>query len=477
MANSKGIPRDPEKEARSRIGIFSIIMVLLVTLLMLLEAMTGTAPVQSNNPAVTANIQPAPMLNTNITWSTFYHGWNPLEYSNGTANLTLNAQESSLYANPISINPSDIRANNTFTFDKLGSQSSDWESETVAPGTLAGGAVQTFTISNGIITETANTSNAASNSINDLIQVNLSNYPSANLAYDYLTYILSVSGPSTVTGVHSQLVLGNSSGVNSYQLPTVLPGSPEYQTVTLATINSMDKFSPSFNTTGKGTSSYIKLYFALNIPESSTSATYTMEISGLAFTTYPITPGTNATGDRITSSSGNLQLDSFNPSTPMNVTNNGYTVAISQPFQNLTTQQSAVSSGGYVEQVEYQGSFMLPTAPDLSYGSTNLTEQFNVSTAQTQVLDINGVSYLSTISGKNGTVQLLSSVNPNSQTQFLQIVDYTQSQWTSISSPPGIFTIQGIEYYWEEFIIAILAVVGIGAGAASKHASSLRKVK
>ena len=62
------------------------------------------------------------------------------------------------------------------------------------------------------------------------------------------------------------------------------------------------------------------------------------------------------------------------------------------------------------------------------------------------------------------------------QTQFLQIVDYTQSQWTSISSPPGIFTLAGIEYYWEEFIIAILAIVGVGAGAASRHASNLRKV-
>ena len=81
MANSKGIPQDPEKKARSRIGIFSIIMVLLVTLLMLLEAMAGTAPVQSINPAAaSANIQPNPSMNTNVTWSMFHSGWNALEY-------------------------------------------------------------------------------------------------------------------------------------------------------------------------------------------------------------------------------------------------------------------------------------------------------------------------------------------------------------------------------------------------------------
>ena len=120
--------------------------------------------------------------------------------------------------------------------------------------------------------------------------------------------------------------------------------------------------------------------------------------------------------------------------------------------------------------MEYPGQFDLPSAPDLSYGSANLTEQFNVSTAQTQVLDINGVSYLSTISGKNGTIELLSSVNPNSQTQFLQIVDYTQSQWNSISVAPGIFTIAGIEYYWWIAVGGLATLIGLAAAA--KHAGT-----
>ena len=137
---------------------------------------------------------------------------------------------------------------------------------------------------------------------------------------------------------------------------------------------------------------------------------------------------------------------------------------------DLTTQQNAISSGNYIEQVEYQGNFALPTAPDLTYGGTNLTEAFNISTAQTQVLDINGVSYLSTISGKNGTIQLLSSLSPSSQTQFLQIVDYTQSQWNSISVSPGIFTIAGIEYYWWIAVGGLATLIGLAAAA--KHAGT-----
>ena len=219
------------------------------------------------------------------------------------------------------------------------------------------------------------------------------------------------------------------------------------------------------------------LYYLL-LPKTTRAADYTFTVYGLAFTDYPLTLGQNATGATISQSGNSAKLSTLDPDFAWQaITDNGYTAAVSQPLQNLTTQQSAINTLNYIEQVEYQGQFNLPTAPDISYGAANLTEHFNVSTLQTQVLDINGVSYLSTISGKNNTIQLLSSVNPNGQTQFLQVVDYTQSQWTSISSPPGIFTLAGIEYYWEEFIIAILAIVGVGGGAASRHASNLRNVK
>ena len=482
MANSKGIPRDPEKKARSQIGIFSIIMVLLVTLLMLLEAMAGTAPVQSINPAVTANIQPAPTMNTNVSWSVFHSGWNPLEYSNGSANLTLNADTSTTYANPISVNPADVAMNGTLQNDKVAG--TVWNAgKPTGSGTVNGGAVATTAnVSIGNINTpsiTINGSEAAANGGATLAQftstIPITSLPSNNIQYDYLTIGMQLTGPK-LTGVHTQLNLYNGSVVTQPSEYVIDPGQTIYMSVNFAQLNTFNG-GKGFNLTGSQAATAFDATPYMVIPKAPSTDTWTLNVFAYALTTYPISLGENATGSPQTEIHGSAALAQFNPTSAASVYNNGYSIALSQPMQNLTTQQSAVSSGSYVEQVEYQGQFNLPTAPDLSYGSANLTEQFNVPTAQTQVLDINGVSYLNAISGKNGTVQLLSSVNPNGQTQFLQIVDYTQSQWTSISSPPGIFTIQGIEYYWEEFIIAILAVVGIGAGAASKHASSLRKVK
>ena len=482
MANSKGIPRDPEKKARSRIGIFSIIMVLLVTLLMLLEAMAGVAPVQSNNPAAASvNIEPNPMLNTNITWSTFHSSWSPMEYSNGSTNLTLQAQESSIYANPISINPSDVVMNGTLQNDKVAG--TVWNSiKPMVVGTLTGGAVAT---AQNLTIGTVNTPSISINGSESAAEtidfeqfaspLQISSLPSNNIEYDYITFGMALSGENT-TGAYAQIFLYNGTNTFAPSQYKISAGQSLYLSVNLAQLNAIVG-GEGFNITGKQAAQSFEIFPRLITPTAPSADRWTLDVFAYALTTYPISYGENATGAAQTQIAGIAHLSDFNPTSPATVYNSGYTVAVSQPLQNLTTQQSAISSGSYVEQVEYQGGFSLPMAPDLSYGTANLTEHFNVSTAQVQVLDINGVSYLAAISGKNGTVQLLSSVNPNGQTQFLQIVDYTQSQWTSISSPPGIFTIQGIEYYWEEFIIAILAVVGIGAGAASKHASSLRKVK
>ena len=487
MANSKRIPRDPEEKARSRIGIFSIIMVLLVTLLMLLEAMAGTPPVQSNNPAVTANIEPIPTMNTNITWSTFYNGWNPLEYSNGTNNKTLAADTNGAYANPISVNASSIKT--TVLTRKIGAiywnNSANWNIGNTASG---GGQINTVseTTANGepAILIQVNATGAYGDQTWALLPIEWNALPSQNLAYDFLTITGYAYGTSTL--LNDRLYLENqtkATGTDLYALSIDAANETTTTTTNMYSITTGQSFFASLSLNQPNVSmlksSGVSIGITANTPKE-TSTPINIVITGISVTEYPLSLGQTSLGGSHTATGyiGKAALSSFAPSFQWNyTTDNGYTVAVSQPLQNLTTQQSAVSSGSYVEQVEYQGSFVLPTAPDLSYGSANLTEQFNVSTAQTQVLDINGVSYLATISGKNGTVQLLTSVNPNSQTQFLQIVDYTQSQWTSISSPPGIFTIQGIEYYWEEFIIAILAVVGIGAGAASKHASSLRKVK
>jgi hypothetical protein len=468
MANSKWIPPDPEKKARSRIGIFSIIMVLLVASLMLLEAMGGAAPAQSNQPATqSASIQPNPTLNTNITWSTFYNGWSPLEYYNGSGNQTLNAELSSIYTNPISINTVGLQSTYLTNSNATGTPFNS-SNLAVAAG-ASGGSVQTTSYANGIYTLTQNTSASSTNWQGWKIPGPVSDtyLPSNNPQYDYVTVAFSLLGPA-MTGVSAGLSIWNSTGHNANVPNTIVyPGQSIWESAPLSNFA-----GPNFNTT---VSTYIVPELELSLPEHA-STTYTIKLTAFMITTAPLYLGNNISGPEYIAISPHFS--SFNPDFSwQDVDSSGYSVAISQPLQNLTATQTPISSGNYSEEVEYQGQFNLPTAPDLSYGATNITEDFAIPTSQTQVLDINGVSYLSTINGKNSTITLLASVNPNEPTQFLQIVDYTQTQWTSISSPPGIFTIQGIEYYWEEFIIAILAVVGLGAGAASKHASSLRKVK
>ena len=459
-------------------------MTLLAVVLMILSALVIALPGMQGreygmNPAATSssNIQPNPTLNTNVTWSTFTDGWTPLEYSNGSANLTLNAEPSVFYANYITVDPADIQANHTLTNDKLGTMTTTWENTTwQATGSTGEGSYETDTIQTyGSLTVKANTSSTTAETSGYYITVPLSDFPSNNLQYDYLTGILTFSG-AQISGVSATMKISNQTSVDQYV--TITPGQSVYFSASLAQIQQKDNYAATFNTSGKGATTLVSIEPSMSLPTYTTTEDYTLTLSGLAFTDYALTLGQNATGATVTESGNHAQLSALSPDFKWtSITNNGYTVAVSQSLQNLTEQQSAINSGSYIEQVEYQGQFVLPTAPDLSYGPANITEHFNVNTSQTQVLDINGVSYLSAISGKNNTIQLLSSVNPNSQTQFLQIVDYTQSQWTSISSPPGIFTLAGIEYYWEEFIIAILAVVGVGAGAASRHASNLRKVK
>ena len=452
-------------------------MTLLVVVLMILSALVIALPGTQGreygmNPAAvtsSSNIQPNPTMNVNISWSTYHNGWKPLEYSNGTGNQTLNARLSSLYANPISINPTDLQSTYLTNSNTTGIPFND-SSEIGGPNAGAtGGTVQTKSYTNGIYTLTENTS-LAQTYYQGWVLVGYtsdSQLPSNNLAYDYFTIAYSLSGPA-MTGVSAQFAINNASGsVGIAPNTTIYPGQSIWESAPLS-----DFTGANFNTSA---SSQYRLNLYLNLPQHA-STTYTIKMSALMLTTSPLYLGNNASGPEHISI--NPRFSTFDPNFSWQaVDSSGYSVAVSQPLQNLTTQQSAINSLSYIEQVEYQGQFNLPTAPDLSYGTANLTEHFDVNTSQTQVLDINGVSYLSTISGKNGTIQLVASVNPNGQTQFLQIVDYTQSQWTSISSPPGIFTLAGIEYYWEEFIIAILAIVGVGAGAASRHASNLRKVK
>jgi len=465
-------------------------MTILLVILMILSALVIALPGMQGreygmNPAATTtgNIQPNPTLNTNVTWSTFHSGWSPLEYSNGTANLSLNTQLSSFYPNPISVNPSDI-VSTALTNDSWAGQNwlnpANWSAVSLYGSTT--------TVSNPTKTQVeiainGSKAGAVTPAINGQTAL-ISQLPTSNLAYLYETVIGYTTSTTTMTGACISLYIQE--GSVNYQVAvngTQVMNASKEGSLGTGTIPIGRPFMLSFPLSDFSNSisafSQIEIRIQLNIPTQTVSNNFVyVHITGASLTTHLMSLGTTSNGTQIEGALNNIQLAHLDPTfSYSSITGNGYSVAVSQPMQNVTTQQSAINTLGYIEQVEYQGQFNLPTAPDLSYGAANLTEHFNVSTSQTMVLDINGVSYLSAITGKNNTIQLLSSVNPNSQTEFLQIVDYTQSQWTSISSPPGIFTLAGIEYYWEEFIIAILAIVGVGAGAASRHASNLRKVK
>ena len=453
----------------NKVALFAI----LGTAMFLLSGATAFAATPSS---ATVHIQPNPTLNTNITWSTFYNGWNPLEYSNGTANQTLNAQPSEFYQNPITVNASAIQSSSLHQ-----EISSTWWNNSANWWIANGGYDTVTTVSNTTtngepsITIAGNASALGATEQQAEIPFTWSQMPSQNLAYDYISITGYTYGTSVPISTSAILTNQTSSGAGHFN--NFLTSINESAVFT-QNGNSMQRNEPFFLSTAinapnvsLSTSTGISIGISLSTPEETSTPLY-ITITGMAITTYPLTLGETSTGGEhaATGSLGNSHLTTLNPSFPWTKIQNGYSVAVSQPLQNLTTQQNAISSGNYIEQVEYQGQFNLPTAPDLSYGSANLTEAFNISTTQTQVLDINGVSYLSTISGKNGTVQLLSSVSPNSQTQFLQIVDYTQSQWNSISVAPGIFTIAGIEYYWWIAVGGLATLIGLAAAA--RHAGT-----
>lgn len=426
----------------------------------------------------TVHIQPNPTMNTNATWSTFRNGWTPLEYNNGTANLTLNTGTSTFYANPISVNPKDIQTSFPKTYDGINLYDKNtW----TTGGETAAGSVQTISNTSHSIQIQANESNAGDESQAIVIPIPTSDLPSNNPAYDYFT----IGGNITAyTGMEFSPIVRNNTDYTLLEAqngtPKIfsknsnpIPGGAQAITSSFWMSASLGQANLTLGTSNDAVG------IIYTMPQTTADQSIYININNIAITTEPMTLGTeeiNGTQAIIQAVQGNAELTSFTPDFSWStIANDGYSVAVSQPLQNLTTSQAPITSGSYAEQVEYQGQLLLPTAPDLSYGSANISEHFNLSTSQTQVIDINGVSYLSTISGKNGTITLLSTVNPNQPTQFLQIVDYTESQWTSISSPPGIFSLAGIEYYWEEFIIAILAIVGIAGGAAAKHASNLRR--
>ena len=444
--------------------------------LIFLMAPLGAAS-HSITPATSpsTSYQPDPTLNTNATWATFYHGWNATEYNNGTANTTLNAGVSNYYANPISVNPTDIQANGTLQNEKIGTSSFIWENASAYSNhsTTNDSSYAKITSSNGSLKISGDTSPEASTNAEFGKSINIANFPSNNLQYDYMTFIYGLSGAS-MTGVNANIYLWNSTSHGSQFGSNIYPGQVEYITENLAQFQKQIGYQATFNTSGAGKTNCIEIYPQLNMPESSTTQDYTLTIYGMAFTSYAMDLGTNSTG-QVAQSLGNAQLQHFAPSFPyQKIIDNGYSVALSASPNNLTQVQTPLASGNYIEQVQYSGTFGLPSAPDLSYSASNITFPLTVPASQVQVLTLGGTSYINSLGNKsNGTAQLVSGINPTSSTSFYAIVDYTASQWQSISHPAGFFTYDGIAYYYWLAIGAIASLLALGVGV--RHAQTKRE--
>ena len=447
--------------------------------LIFLMAPIGAAS-HSISPATTStNYQPNPSLNTQATWTSFNSSMAYNEYINSTGGASyLNIQNGT--GNYIGLIPQDIQSKD-LQGDTIGKYGYWNQTATVnTPGTTNVSFTAYKTTVNGqqaIVTEADKTGSGAYAG-GAQITIPTTDYVSTNPAYDYITVIIS-SNITASSGTNSFLQIYN--GTTSKELtPTITTGS-SYISISLEQI--MKETGIGLNTTaGQGYSSELKIQDIVNVASGAPDGQYYAQIDGMAFTTYPLVLGYNATGRAVVQANNEAYMNVFKPAVPITVINAGYTENISQPLSmtNYTTTQTAITSGSYIEQVGYQATFSLPSSPDLSYSASNFTLPLSVPASQFQVLDVNGVSYLSSLGNKtNGTAVLLSSVNPTTPITYLAYVDYTASQWQSISHPAGIFTIAGIEYYWFIAVGAIAGLLGLAGGVRHAHnkAEQTEKVK
>ena len=436
-------------------------------------ATSGTAPGMTADASYQASgIEPNPVMNTNITWSTFYNGWNPLEYNNGSANQTLSTNYSTFYKNPITVVPQNI-VSPAFK-GKIGSvawnNSANWYN--------AGSG--TPTSSNGKIYLNISSTDTQQLIGNIYLNLSLSDLPSQNMEYDYLTILGTVTQSSQTTGDGFFISIQNGSTVTTIYGPNVNNETTVGTTSNHYLPNSYYMSFPMSEIITNAPSGYVLLRLYSYVPETTTNGTanVNLTITGMSVTTTQETLGTSGNG-KVTAALGPAHLSSFNPDFAWSeIANGGYSVATSQPIQNISTSQSSINEGNYIEQATYQGTLSLPTAPDLTYNNTNITMSVSLPGSQFVVTNLNGVSYTTTLSGmKNGTLAF-GSVNPNNANTIVLEVDYTASQWNSVSNAPSFWTnpIGTIEYYWYISLGILLGAIGLGAGMSSRS-EAFRGVK
>ena len=327
------------------------------------------------------------------------------------------------------------------------------------------GNTLTFTVS-------GNSTKGTSSSIHQTVPV--ADYPSNNLNYDYITGTLSMSGPK-ITGATSWFYFTNSTGVNThFPNEKIAPGQNIYFSLPIS-----DLAMGLNTTTGKGYSASILINIGINTPVGATETdTWKTTVSGLAFTDYAIPLGTNSTGSPVVNAI-DPTMSTFGSAalTYSKVINNGYTVSVSQPLQNVTVSQTNINDGIFIEEATYQGTFELPTAPDLTYANSYISMNMTTPGSQYEVANLNGISYLTTLQTKNNGSYTFTAVNPNTPNTLILEEKFTASQWNASTNAPSIFSLAGIEYYWWVGLIGLMSIIGLGAAASSHFSGDEENLK
>lgn len=455
--------KEPKQKQGGMKRIFAAIAIIAAALFLLAAAAPAATPAPSMQPAATvSNYTPTPVMNTNVTWSTFNSTWAPLEYFNGTAYENLTAQESSTVKNPISIKTGNIKP---YTLN------GKYADENFFNGSL----YQTFytldnykigNTSKGLyVQENATSTSSLFDSI--VVKVPWAQMPSQNPNYDYISGIISLSSTSGTTAKAGINIANSTASGNfgTHATPIEInSGESAFQSMTVEQM--IAGTGIKINST-QSPYIYIGVYLTQDAGTPADTPIMNLTLSNFAITTYPISLGDNSTGSPVTQAVNTANLSLFHPTVPMLIQNNGYTVSVQQTIQNATEQQTSINAGSYTEQATYQGIFEMPTAPDLSYSESNITVPLTISGAQYEVANLNGVSYLSSIQTKTNGTFSFGTVNPNSQNSLILEVEYTTAQWDASSNAPSFFTLAGIEYYWWVAVLGLMGLIGLGSLAIS----------
>ena len=461
-------------------GFFAIF----IALLFMISSVPAQAGIdhsqQETGFTTTVNYIPNPLLNSNVTWSTFNSTWAQLEYSNGQQEGNLTAHLNPQYANPITVNASKIQTSafNEKIDTTWWNNSADWYTVGASNGQI--NSVSSATV-NGkpAISIEMNATSKAGNQIISTLPITWTELPSQNLAYDYATITGYAYGTTTPLNdritLMNQTTFGNDAYTNTIGIINETPygEQPDYS------IQNGQSFFASFPlnmpNVSMQKSTGISIGIIANTPAETSTLMHIM-ITGISITEYPLALGqTNMGGShQATGYIGKAKLSTLDPSFAWKtITNNGYSVAVTQELQNTTISQTSINNGIYTEEATYQGILKLPSEPDLSYTNSYISLQMNLTGKQFIVTNLNGISYSSQIQAKTNGTFSFGTVNPNNQNTVIIEVEYTSAQWTSSSGVPSFWTIQGIEYYWYIFLGGALGLIGLGTGL-SKHAETLR---